>query len=49
MGSDRSSGSNMTDLEQTLNEPLIFLQGKQKTLASHFNIKTAIKNTTNIT
>lgn len=29
IGSARSSGSNMTDLEQTLNEPLILLEGKQ--------------------
>lgn len=29
IGSAESSGSNMTDLEQILNEPLIFLEGKQ--------------------
>lgn len=31
MGSVSSSGSNMIDLEQILNEPLIFLEGKKKT------------------
>lgn len=33
IGSVRSSGSNMTDLEQTFNEPLIFLERKYTTLA----------------
>ncbi len=30
MDSATSSGSNMTDLEQTLNEPRIFLEGKKR-------------------
>lgn len=34
IGSAKSSGSNMTDLEQILNEPLIFLEGKQVILTS---------------
>lgn len=31
IGSVKSSGSKMTDLEQTLNEPRIFLEGKEVT------------------
>lgn len=44
IGSARSSGSNTTDLEQILNEPLIFLEGKKVNLA-FFQQSDTIKTT----